>query len=61
MALVIMALDVGANSYALFGLGIPSFSFPLLMQAAFFGFVLGSIVFLWPRSDAVANRYGDGS
>ncbi len=44
-----MTLDVAANSYALLGLGIPSFAGPLVMQTAFFGFVVGSIAFLWPK------------
>jgi len=54
MALVIMTLDVAANSYALFGMGAAHFAGKLVMQAAFFGFVAGSIAFIWPRPEASA-------
>lgn len=49
-ALVVMACDVSANSYALFVMHIRIFAGPLVMQTAFFGFVVGSIAFLWPKS-----------
>jgi len=48
LAAIIMTLDVAANTYALLGLAVPSFTVPLLLQTAFFGFVIGSIAFLWP-------------
>jgi hypothetical protein len=50
-ALIIMTCDVGANSYALFVMGIQMFAGPLVLQAAFFGFIMGSIAFLWPKSE----------
>lgn len=49
-ALTIMTLDVAANSYALFGMGIEAFARNLVMQSAFLGFVAGSIAFVWPKS-----------
>lgn len=49
-AVTIMALDVTANSYALFQMGFAHFAGPLMMQTAFFGFVVGSIAFVWPKS-----------
>lgn len=48
LAAIIMLLDVAANSYASFVLAIDGFAFALPLQAAFLGFVLGSIGFLWP-------------
>lgn len=48
LAAIIMACDVAANSYAYFVLGIEGFAVALPLQAAFLGFVLGSIGFLWP-------------
>jgi len=55
MALVVMTLDVAANSYALFGMGAAHFAGKLVMQAAFFGFVVGSIAFIWPRPETSAH------
>lgn len=48
--LAIMTLDVVANSYALFGMGHAAFARNLVMQAAFLGFIAGSIAFVWPGS-----------
>ena len=48
LAAVIMVCDVAANGYAFFVLGIEGFAVALPLQAAFLGFVLGSIGFLWP-------------
>jgi len=48
LAAAIMVCDVVANSYAFFVLGIEGFAVALPLQAAFLGFVLGSIGFLWP-------------
>ena len=48
-ALIIMTLDVAANSYALFGMGIEAFAPGLVMQTVFFGFVVGSLAFIWPE------------
>lgn len=50
LAAIIMVCDVAANSYAFFVLGIEGFAVALPLQAAFLGFVLGSIGFLWPDS-----------
>lgn len=50
LAAIIMVCDVTANSYAFFVLGIEGFAVALPLQAAFLGFVLGSIGFLWPDS-----------
>ena len=50
MAAIIMVCDVTANSYAFFVLGIEGFAVALPLQAAFLGFALGSIGFLWPDS-----------
>ncbi len=47
LAAIIMVCDVAANSYAFFVLGIEGFAVALPLQAAFLGFVLGSIGFLW--------------
>ena len=47
LAAIVMTVDVAANTYALLGLGISSLTIPLLLQTAFFGFILGSISFLW--------------
>ncbi|AUX69724.1 hypothetical protein CHX26_09620 [Porphyrobacter sp. HT-58-2] len=47
LAAIIMVCDVAANGYAFFVLGIEGFAVALLLQAAFLGFVLGSIGFLW--------------
>jgi len=48
LAAIIMVCDVAANSYAFFVLGIEGFAVALPLQAAFLGYVLGSIGFLWP-------------
>jgi hypothetical protein len=48
LAAIIMVCDVAANGYAFFVLGIEGFAIALPLQAAFLGFVLGSIGFLWP-------------
>jgi hypothetical protein len=51
LAAVIMVCDVAANGYAFFVLGIEGFAVALPLQAAFLGFVLGSIGFLWPEPE----------
>ena len=48
LATVVMVADVAANAVASFVLEIPGFAVALPMQAAFLGFVLGSLPFLWP-------------
>lgn len=52
LAIGVMSVDVAANSYALFGLHFSGSPAPLVMQATFFGFVLGSVGFLWPAKSA---------
>lgn len=52
LATIVMICDVAANAYASFGLGIEGFALALPLQAAFLGFVLGSIGFLWPAREA---------
>jgi len=59
-ALTIMTFDVAANSYALFGMGAAHFAGKLVMQAAFFGFVAGSIAFVWPQPKTSAPKSGSG-
>lgn len=54
LAAIIMVCDVAANSYAVFVLGIEGFAIALPLQAAFLGFVLGSIGFLWPAREPAA-------
>ena len=54
LAAIIMVCDVAANSYAFFVLGIEGFAVALPLQAAFLGFVLGSIGFLWPAQEPAA-------
>jgi len=51
LAAIIMVCDVAANSYAFFVLGIEGFAVALPLQAAFLGFVLGLIGFLWPAQE----------
>ena len=50
LALVIMTLDVAANSYAALVLRIAGFEVALPLQSAFLGFVIGSTPFLWPTA-----------
>lgn len=54
LAAIIIVCDVVANSYAVFVLGIEGFAVALPLQAAFLGFVLGSIGFLWPAQEPAA-------
>lgn len=48
LAALVMVTDVSANAFASFALRIPGFELALILQAAFLGFVLGSLPFLWP-------------
>jgi hypothetical protein len=48
LALVVMLVDVAANSYAVFMLHFGGFSPALQWQILFLGFLLGSSPFLWP-------------
>ncbi len=45
-----MVTDVAINVTATWLLGASDFGGALLLQAAFLGFILGSIGFLWPRA-----------
>lgn len=47
LGLLVMIVDVLVNSYIWYGLGVPGLAFALQLQSLFFGFVLGSIAFLW--------------
>lgn len=49
LALLIMIVDVGVNSYAAHLVKFAGFNFHLTVQAAFLGFIVGSIAFVWPR------------
>lgn len=49
LGLGIMTADIAVNAYALFGFGWHEFTFALILQAAFFGFLLGATPFLWNR------------
>jgi len=44
----VMLLDVAANSYAAFALHDNGFALALPLQCVFLGYILGSILFLWP-------------
>lgn len=48
LAAAVMVADVAVNCYAYYALGHQGFAPALLLQTAFFGFVLGSLPFLWP-------------
>lgn len=50
LAAAVMVCDVGANSCAAFAIGLDGFSLALPLQATFLGFILGSILFLWPKA-----------
>jgi hypothetical protein len=50
LAAVVMVTNVSANAFASFALRIPGFDLALILQAAFLGFVLGSLPFLWPNT-----------
>lgn len=56
LAAAVMAADVAANGYAFFGLGFAEFGRSLMVQSAFFGFVLGSLPFLWPERASRPRR-----
>ncbi len=50
LAAGVMVTDVAINVAATWLLGASDFGGALLLQAAFLGFILGSIGFLWPRA-----------
>jgi len=50
-AALLMIADVGVNSYAAFALDIPGFAVGVAFQAAFLGFILGSLPVFWPAAD----------
>lgn len=52
LAAGVMMSDVAINVTATRLVGASDFGSALLLQAAFLGFILGSIGFLWPRSCA---------
>lgn len=51
LALAIMVADVGVNSIVGYVPGDGTMGWALQLQSLFLGFVLGSVGFLWPRSD----------
>ena len=54
LSAMIMIVDVLVNFYTLIVLENDGFAFAVPLQALFLGFVLGSIGFLWPRSETSA-------
>jgi hypothetical protein len=56
-ALTVMTCDVAANTYALFVMQIHGFANGLVMQAAFFGYVAGTIAFTWPARDETVKGF----
>jgi len=56
-ALTVMTCDVAANAYASFVMQIPGFASGLVMQAAFFGFVAGTIAFVWPANGGTVKEF----
>ena len=47
LGLAIMLSDVAINVSATHAMGVATYGWPLLLQAMFLGFVVGSIGFLW--------------
>ena len=47
LAVIVMLCDVAANFYAWRVLGLSDFALSLIPQAAFLGFLLGAVGFLW--------------
>ena len=58
LALSIMISNVIINSWASFGLNLSGFEVSLPMQTAFFGFVAGSSLYLWPRAKIAYSESG---
>ena len=50
-AALLMVADVGVNGFAAFVLGLPGFPVAVAVQAAFLGFIIGALPFLWPTAD----------
>ncbi|GAB5347630.1 hypothetical protein [Alteriqipengyuania sp. 357] len=50
-AALLMIGDVGVNSYAAFVLGLEGVDVGVAVQAAFLGFIIGALPFLWPRAE----------
>jgi len=59
LAAIIMIVDVAANAFAWLALGVPAFAAAVPLQAAFLGFVLGSMPFLWEETASSAHGSGD--
>lgn len=47
LGLAVMVSDVAINVIATHAMGVVAYGWPLLLQAMFLGFILGSIGFLW--------------
>ena len=58
LAVAVMVVDVAVNSYAVFAFDWTGFQSAVLVQAAFLGFILGSVAFLWPGSAAAGRGEG---
>ena len=56
LSTAIMLSDVLANTYALVALRIPAFGLAAPLQAMFLGFVLGSLLFVWPQTATAIDR-----
>jgi hypothetical protein len=53
----IMLSDVAINVLATHAMGFTTYGWPLLLQAMFLGFILGSIGFLWTHRRMAAPHY----
>jgi hypothetical protein len=58
LVLSIMISNVIINSCASFELNLSGFEVSLPMQTAFFGFVAGSSLYLWPRTKTASSESG---
>jgi hypothetical protein len=58
LGLCIMISNVIINSWASFGLNLSGYEVSLPMQTAFFGFVAGSALYLWPRAKTASRESG---
>jgi hypothetical protein len=58
LALSIMISNVIIISWASFGLNLSGYEVSVPMQTAFFGFVAGSSLYLWPRAKIASGGSG---
>lgn len=52
LAVAIMLVDVGANSVVQYGGELVTLGWKLQLQSLFLGFLIGSVAYLWPKSDS---------